>query len=170
MTDLLILEQHAVYDECNLVSKYFLLPKEEPKLMLAQNGGAETKVVETTTLSKETGGSSTDEQLYNRIVILEKKILPKGPTPGPNMSDSVASVFRDVCKLGCYSATFKWVPSEYYSWELGRRAETLGAERIGQLTKAMLMENTRLKGEESLGVLNRGLRGDFDLKLGTGSI
>ncbi|GMI34566.1 hypothetical protein TrRE_jg13180 [Triparma retinervis] len=137
------LEQHAVYDERGLASKYFLLPKESPKIG-SQSGTASTKAA-----VGETGGSAADEDLTKRVEMLEKALLPSGPTPGPNMSDSVASVFRDVCRLGCYSATFKWVPKDYYEWDLGRRAKTLGGYGTEQLTKAMLMENTRHKGEST---------------------
>jgi prolyl-tRNA editing enzyme YbaK/EbsC (Cys-tRNA(Pro) deacylase) len=40
-----------------------------------------------------------------------------------------------------YSAVFKWVPSEYYTYSLPQRAEILGAHSTFQLCKSMLVEN-----------------------------
>mmetsp|Transcript_2628 Transcript_2628/g.3940 ORF Transcript_2628/g.3940 Transcript_2628/m.3940 type:complete len:174 (-) Transcript_2628:47-568(-) len=36
---------------------------------------------------------------------------------------------------------FKWVPEDYYSFPLSKRAEILGAQSTFQLCKSMLMEN-----------------------------
>ena len=64
-------------------------------------------------------------------------------------------VFKDVKEKSCYSAAWRWVPSEYYGWDLKRRRGCLGAHSVEQLCKAMLME-VRVCGEcEERGV---GLR------------
>lgn len=40
-----------------------------------------------------------------------------------------------------YSSVFKWVPEDYYTFTLSKRAEILGASSTFQLCKSMLMEN-----------------------------
>jgi hypothetical protein len=45
-----------------------------------------------------------------------------------------------------YSAVWKWVPSDYYGWDLSQRAQCLGAPSIQHLCKSLLMENTKRPG------------------------
>lgn len=47
-----------------------------------------------------------------------------------------------------YSAVFKWVPEDYYTHSLQKRAEILGAHSTFQLCKSMLMENKSFSGSE----------------------
>lgn len=44
-----------------------------------------------------------------------------------------------------YSAKWKWVPKEYYSWPLEQRAQVLGAPSTWHLCKSLLLENHRLR-------------------------
>jgi hypothetical protein len=48
----------------------------------------------------------------------------------------------------CYSAQWKWVPSDYYSLPLSSRAKILNACNVQQLCKSILMENKKFLVDE----------------------
>jgi hypothetical protein len=48
----------------------------------------------------------------------------------------------------CYSAQWKWVPSDYYSLPLTCRAKILNACNVPQLCKSILMENKKFLADE----------------------
>jgi len=54
---------------------------------------------------------------------------------------AIQRVKSQVEATGVFSATFKWVPSDYYERSLGARAQLLGCKEH-QLCKAMVMVNT----------------------------
>ena len=126
-------------DENSLCARYYLLPKGSVKSL--KHSTFETKTEDVSLSGERLSGASSEFELIKRVESLESKLMPIGVTPGPKMSASVATVFRDVAKSGCYSSMFKRVPSEYYLWDLSRRAKELGCGcRTNQLTKSMLME------------------------------
>jgi prolyl-tRNA editing enzyme YbaK/EbsC (Cys-tRNA(Pro) deacylase) len=66
----------------------------------------------------------------------------------PNVTDlssiqkeEVSRAHNAVACENIYSSDFKWVPEEYYSFTLSKRADILGAHSTFQLCKSMVMEN-----------------------------
>jgi prolyl-tRNA editing enzyme YbaK/EbsC (Cys-tRNA(Pro) deacylase) len=80
----------------------------------------------------------------DRFTVLEKKhhACPEGY----QVDDSMRRARRSVEEQALYSAVFKWVPSDYYSWALGQRAEFLtgSSENTNYLCKALVMENHKI--------------------------
>ena len=67
---------------------------------------------------------------------------PKGfPEQSATQQEEVLRARNAVVANKIYSSVFKWVPEEYYSYSLSKRAEILGAHSTFQLCKSMLMEN-----------------------------
>ena len=81
--------------------------------------------------------------LVDKVDKMEKSLFY--PSNGPAQSDEinlqVMRARRAVVESKCYSAVFKWVPEDYYSYPLIKRKEILNAGSTFQLCKTMLMEN-----------------------------
>jgi len=95
--------------------------------------------------------SSSLADLSNRITELETKswnIPPKllpdlKPTLTPTALSQMSRARSAVINANCTSAVFKFVPSDYYTYGLEKRRQTLGATTTFQLCKSMLMENVK---------------------------
>lgn len=92
-------------------------------------------------------GSSTNEVLQ-KLSLQVKKMeqttydYPLGlPEQSAVQQEEVSRARNAVASQRIYSSVFKWVPEEYYSFPLSKRAEILGAHSTFQLCKSMLMEN-----------------------------
>lgn len=87
--------------------------------------------------------------LQERVEALEKAYY------GPECADEQVRRARDDVEIRhrIYSAVWKWVPSDYYGWDLSQRAQCLGAPSIQHLCKSLLMENTKRPGTYVLVVL-----------------
>lgn len=83
------------------------------------------------------------ETVSNEIQKLENAILCPSTIPAPSDSEreQILRARNAVLKSNNYSSVFKWVPQEYYSFPLSKRANILGAHSTFQLCKSMLMEN-----------------------------
>lgn len=89
--------------------------------------------------------------LSNRIAELETKswnIPPKllpdlQPTLTTTALSQMSRARSAVIKSNCTSAVWKFVPSDYYAYDLEKRRQTLGATTTFQLCKSMLMENIK---------------------------
>lgn len=62
--------------------------------------------------------------------------------PDPKDPPEVAHLRRHCLERGLHSATFQWVPSNYYQENLQWRRDALHAPSIQHLCKTILMENT----------------------------
>lgn len=88
------------------------------------------------------------EVLLQRIEALEKAYY------GPESDELVRRARNDVeVRHKIYSAVWKWVPSDYYDWDLSQRAQCLDALSIQHLCKSLLMENRKKPGSFILVVL-----------------
>lgn len=86
--------------------------------------------------------------LLQRLEALEKSYY------GPDSDEQVRRARNDIeLRHKIYSATWKWVPSEYYGWDLNERATCLDAPSIHHLCKSLLMENRKNPGQFVLVVL-----------------
>lgn len=87
------------------------------------------------------------EAFEQKLLAIEKKIYFEhdlGSTGiDVEVNDEIRRVLKDVETQLCFSAKYKWVPSNYYSLELKERAKLLSAPSEYQLCKAMLMENVK---------------------------
>lgn len=63
------------------------------------------------------------------------------PEQSAKQQAEVLRAHKAVADQKIYSAVFKWVPSEYYTYSLPQRAEILGAHSTFQLCKSMLLCN-----------------------------
>jgi hypothetical protein len=59
------------------------------------------------------------------------------------------------CINRCFSAQWKWVPSDYYSLSLPKRASILNACKVQQLCKSILMENKKFVVDAVAGTESR---------------
>lgn len=86
--------------------------------------------------------------LWQRLEDLEKSYY------GPDVDDQVRRARNDIeLRHKIYSAIWKWVPAEYYGWDLDQRAKCLDAVNIHHLCKSLLMENRKKPGQFVLVVL-----------------
>jgi prolyl-tRNA editing enzyme YbaK/EbsC (Cys-tRNA(Pro) deacylase) len=86
--------------------------------------------------------------LQQRIETLEKAYY------GPECDEQVRRARDDVeIRHKLYSAVWKWVPPDYYHWDLAERAKCLDAQTIQHLCKCLLMENRKQSGSFVLVVL-----------------
>jgi len=83
------------------------------------------------------------EDITKEVQKLEHEMLyhPKMLPPSDSHHEQVLRAHQHIIKLCVFSSVFKWVPEQYYSFPLSRRAEILGAHSTHQLCKSMLMEN-----------------------------
>jgi len=86
------------------------------------------------------------EKMLTQIKNIEKTTY--FPTKASSSASSSSSVHEEVVRARnavvaskIYSSTFRWVPEDYYSYTLSKRAQILGAHSTFQLCKSMLMEN-----------------------------
>ena len=92
--------------------------------------------------------------LNDRITALEKASWHIPPTLEPGLSltpDALSQMSRARCAVvtsNCTSAVWKFVPPEYYTYDLERRRQTLGATTTYQLCKSMLMENIKCESTD----------------------
>jgi len=63
------------------------------------------------------------------------------PKPSDSEREQILRAYNAVISANTFSSVFKWVPEQYYSFPLSKRAEILGAHSTHQLCKSMLMEN-----------------------------
>ncbi len=91
----------------------------------------------------ESGSANVIQDLSLRVKRLEKAAYY--PSDLPEQSDlQQEEVSRARNAVAChkiFSSVFKWVPEDYYSLPLSKRAQILGAHSTFQLCKSMLMEN-----------------------------
>jgi prolyl-tRNA editing enzyme YbaK/EbsC (Cys-tRNA(Pro) deacylase) len=81
---------------------------------------------------------------------------PKGfPEQTAIQHEEVLRARNAVFKERIYSSVFKWVPEDYYSFPLSKRAGILGAHSTFQLCKSMLMENKSFDESQSNGTYSR---------------
>lgn len=89
--------------------------------------------------------------LSNRIAELETKSWNVPPKLLPDLKPTLTTTALSqmsrarsaVIKSNCTSAVWKFVPSDYYTYDLEKRRQTLGATTTFQLCKSMLMENIK---------------------------
>lgn len=83
------------------------------------------------------------KELIQQVKMLEIDVYyPQDlPEQSATQHSEVLRAHKAVVDQKIYSAVFKWVPSEYYTYSLPQRAEILGAHSTFQLCKSMLMEN-----------------------------
>lgn len=81
--------------------------------------------------------------LLDKVGRMEKSLLysTSGKDQSNEIVEQVMRARRAVIGSKCYSAVFKWVPEDYYSYPLSKRKDTLNAVSTYQLCKSMLMEN-----------------------------
>mmetsp|Transcript_11787 Transcript_11787/g.15374 ORF Transcript_11787/g.15374 Transcript_11787/m.15374 type:complete len:256 (+) Transcript_11787:135-902(+) len=94
-------------------------------------------------LIRSSSNSIAADTLESRIRALECDIIgaPEGKAIDSNERAAILRARCDVEKKKCYSASWKWVPSNYYDMDLEQRAKLLGAHSKMQLCKALLFEN-----------------------------
>eukprot|EP00554_Chaetoceros_debilis_P004255 CAMPEP_0194082286 /NCGR_PEP_ID=MMETSP0149-20130528/7835_1 /TAXON_ID=122233 /ORGANISM="Chaetoceros debilis, Strain MM31A-1" /LENGTH=259 /DNA_ID=CAMNT_0038764401 /DNA_START=103 /DNA_END=882 /DNA_ORIENTATION=+ len=83
------------------------------------------------------------EKKLTQIKNIEKTLyFPKASSSASSsVHEEVVRARNAVVASKIYSSTFKWVPDDYYSYTLSKRAQILGAHSTFQLCKSMLMEN-----------------------------
>ena len=89
---------------------------------------------------------SNDDLLISLIARVEKLeanyvVTPNDKVLSSNEMSSIIRAKHAVQASKCYSAIWKWVPSNYYSLSLQERAKILGTQDKMQLCKALLFEN-----------------------------
>ena len=102
-------------------------------------------------MAEPTTASSSLADLSNRIAELETnswnippKLLPDlQPTLTPTALSQMSRARSAVIGANCTSAVWKFVPSDYYTYDLEKRRQTLGASNSFQLTKSVLFENIK---------------------------
>eukprot|EP00816_Leptocylindrus_hargravesii_P006845 CAMPEP_0196813424 /NCGR_PEP_ID=MMETSP1362-20130617/36598_1 /TAXON_ID=163516 /ORGANISM="Leptocylindrus danicus, Strain CCMP1856" /LENGTH=220 /DNA_ID=CAMNT_0042189655 /DNA_START=79 /DNA_END=741 /DNA_ORIENTATION=- len=90
--------------------------------------------------------------LEARVQNLEKiKLKIPSDKQGDVTKDEISAISRarhHVESKKCYSASWKWVPKDYYSKQLDQRSVILGARSPMQLCKALLMENRSVEAKQ----------------------
>lgn len=81
--------------------------------------------------------------LEDRIAALERKHHGCESEDHISVDESMRRARRAVEMARIYSATWKFVPENYYSWPLSQRATCLGAPDVQYLCKSLLMENKK---------------------------
>lgn len=91
---------------------------------------------------------SSTQELLDRVERLEGAYFecPDGVQVSEQMRRARNAV-ESTSKL--YSARWKWVPPDYYTWSLSERAVCLGASSPDYLCKSLLMENKKVKESDS---------------------
>mmetsp|Transcript_12494 Transcript_12494/g.24830 ORF Transcript_12494/g.24830 Transcript_12494/m.24830 type:complete len:281 (+) Transcript_12494:90-932(+) len=141
-------ESHGVVDEAQAL-KYFMYLSSVSAPVLRGGGGGGGGDCKVEGSSDSGGGEGSLEDITRRLEALEAKLLGSLDPETRKTHEfalgkegaCVGRVFKDVKEKKCYSAAWKWVPSEYYGWDLEKRRSCLGAHNVEQLCKAMLMEN-----------------------------
>jgi prolyl-tRNA editing enzyme YbaK/EbsC (Cys-tRNA(Pro) deacylase) len=82
-----------------------------------------------------TSSSITDHDVNNSSTSNKKVIV---------IDDAMRRARRAVEQFSCFSAVWKFVPHDYYSWTLQQRADCLQATTIHSLCKSLLMENRKV--------------------------
>lgn len=87
--------------------------------------------------------NSSIQNIEETVGRMEKSLLypTNYPAQSIEIDMQVMRARRAVVESKCYSAVFKWVPEDYYSYPLSKRQQSLNAESTYQLCKSMLMEN-----------------------------
>ena len=80
--------------------------------------------------------------LLQRVESLEKKRF-QCPHDDIVVDEQMRRARKDVEDRKLFSSGWKWVPKDYYSWPLSKRAKTLGAPSTDYLCKSLLMENRK---------------------------
>merc|ERR1719464_1501529 len=84
--------------------------------------------------------------LVDRIVALERSHY-NCPAEILEVDESMRRARNEVEYLGLYSSRWRWVPPDYYSWPLEKRASVLNAPSTGHLCKSLLLENKKVTSE-----------------------
>jgi prolyl-tRNA editing enzyme YbaK/EbsC (Cys-tRNA(Pro) deacylase) len=87
--------------------------------------------------------TSTTSSLEERVTALELKRY-KCPSNVKEVDESMRRARNAVESLGLYSCNWTWVPEDYYSWPLERRAAQLNAPSTSRLCKSLLLENKKV--------------------------
>lgn len=110
--------------------------------LTGSNASVAASATDAAAATNNNNNNNSLEALDARVTALERKRF-ECPNHVKAVDEQMRRARLAVEQRGAYSARWKFVPTDYYSYQLEQRAACLGASSIQQLCKALLMENRK---------------------------